>query len=253
MSTEPSYTTEIPRTADSQVSVTDITWSGNMVTVSGAIREHVVLRNTIKVTVTATYASSGTPPSAQDNIADAEDDPGAPVSLPPSTTPPPTTSGFDVEITPSIDGTALDKTGTGPIQVPTNAPIQITAQLRRNGRLTRGTLFFSVEGPAGAILEKLEGTTDTEAKVTTLLTLGTSEGQYKFIVKLESDALEDDPATQIDETAPIKLDELIFEATEGPGASASAIVISGPSAVDPRGGSMDGRISLTFKVTTTGR
>ncbi len=159
-------------------------------------------------------------------------------------------NGLQATITASVDGQALDTVGTGPVQVVTNAPIQITVQLRRNGRLTRGTLFFSVEGPTGTTLDKREGSTDTEAKVTTLLTLGTSEGQYKFIVKSESDALEDDPATQIDETAPIKLGELIFEASEGPGAAASAIVISGPNALDPRGGSVDGRISLTFKVTT---
>ena len=163
-------------------------------------------------------------------------------------------TGWQATITASVDGQALDTDETGRFQATTNAPIRITAQLRRDGRLTRGTLFFSFEGPAGAKVDKDTGTTDNEAKVTALLTLGKLPGQYKFIVKLKSDALEDDPATQIDETAPIKLAELIFIATEGPGADASSIEISGPSAVDPRGGSqtgsVSGNISLTFTVET---
>ena len=165
-------------------------------------------------------------------------------------------SGFQATITASVDGQALDTTGTGPIQVATNDPIQITVQLRRDGRLSRGELLFSFEGPAGATLDKNEGSTDNEAKVTALLTLGKLPGQYKFIVRVTSTALEDDPGTQIDETAPIKLAELIFIATEGPEADAHSIEISGPDAVDPRGGSqtgsVSGNITLTFTVKTPG-
>ena len=166
------------------------------------------------------------------------------------------TQGWQATVTALVDGQELDKDGTGRFQVTTNAPIQITSQLKRDGRLSRGELLFSFEGPAGATLDKNEGSTDNEAKVTALLTLGKLPGQYKFIVRVTSTALEDDPGTQIDETAPIKLAELIFIATEGPEADAHSIEISGPDAVDPRGGSqtgsVSGNITLTFTVKTPG-
>ena len=152
------------------------------------------------------------------------------------------TNGLQAKITASVDGRALNTTGTGPIEVKTQSPIQITVQLLLNGQLARGNLFFSLEGPAGATLQKSKGTTDNKAEVDNLLTLGKLEGRYKFIVKAESIIVGADPVT---------LSELIFKASEGPGAGASKIVISGPRAIDPRGSSSpDGRMSFTFKVTT---
>ena len=243
MSTRPSYTTEIPRTADSQVSVTDITWSGNMVTVSGAIREHVVLRNTIKVTVTATYASSGTPPSAQDNIADAEDDTGDPVSPPPSTTPPPTTSGLNLTITPSPSGTMLE----------TGDRINLTIRITHSGvawpeksvRLyTSGSVTPTLTGDPhqdGGI----KGTTDNNGEVQITLELDLEQtGSFKFVAET-SGILPSDPKVT---------NELSFTVAEGSGAGAGSVEIITPSSstitVEPNEGTSNGKISLVLAVKT---
>ena len=86
-----------------------------------------------------------------------------------------------------------------------------------------------------------DGSTDSKGEVQTTLKLGPNEGTFKFIVTTEGE-FEGDPD--------IRLKELSFKATEGPGAGAGSMTVSSPSIVEPRGGTYNGKIGLTFQVKT---
>ena len=150
------------------------------------------------------------------------------------------TNGWLATVVPSIDGNALD-TGSSPVAVDTGETIDIIVSVTRNGRRVRKkAVLLSVEG-GGPTLSKSEGISDDNGQVPVTLKLGANEGTFKFIVKAEGEFVDEDAFT---------IGELSFTATEGPGAGAGSIEVSGPTIVEPRGGNYDGRIRLDFTVKT---
>ena len=181
-------------------------------------------------------ADTGDADTGDADPGDADTGDADPGDADPAVTPP--TSDWQVTIIATDpDGRKLNTTGTGPIAVNTFDEIAITVQLKYKGKKASGDLLFSVEGKTGFKLAKSEGTTDNNAEVQNVLTIGNLEGNYKFIVKKTSIVLGESAIT---------LKELIFKATEGENAAAASIEIIAPNAVDPA----DKTISITAKVKT---